>query len=125
MYFPHTEHSSIAWFKLAEFVGRKEKERALYLFRLLVHSISDAALVAQLEGDLLAAFGDEKAVDSYEKAMRAYIATARLSDARLLFERIGQHLIPDLSIQYAKVLEKEPAYFPLESQTGSSEAACN
>lgn len=125
MYFPHTEHSSIAWFKLAEFVGRKEKERALYLFRLLVHSIADTALVAQLEGDLLAAFGDEKAIDSYEKAMRSYIATAKLSDARLLFERIGQYLTPDLSVQYAKVLEKEPVYSPLEFPVGNSETVCN
>jgi hypothetical protein len=119
MYFPHTEQSSIAWFKLAEFVGRKEKERALYLFRLLVHSIADTALVAQLEGDLLAAFGDEKAVESYEKAMRCYLATERLCDARLLFERISGYLIPDLSLQYAKVLQKEGVYtqraFPMES----------
>lgn len=125
MYFPHTERSSIAWFKLAEFVGRKEKERALYLFRLLVHSITDTALVSQLEGDLLAAFGDEKAIDSYEKAMRTYIATGRISDARLLFERIGQYLIPDLSIQYAKTLEIEIVYSPIESPGESSEAACH
>jgi len=125
MYFPHTEQSSIAWFKLAEFVGRKEKERALYLFRLLVHSIADTALVAQLEGDLLAAFGDEKAVDSYERAMRIYIATARFSDARLLFERIGQYLIPDLSVQYARALEREPLFSPLELPVVNSEAACN
>ena len=40
---------SVAWFKLAEFVTRKEKERAFGVYRLLSHSIADRAFAAQLE----------------------------------------------------------------------------
>ena len=50
--------TSLAWFKLAEFVTRGEKERALSIFRLLAHSIRHDALVVQLEGDILLAFDD-------------------------------------------------------------------
>lgn len=63
---------SIAWFKLAEFVSRGEKERALGIYRLLSYSITDAALNAQLEGDILIAFSDERALESYHKAILLY-----------------------------------------------------
>ncbi len=62
------EKMSLAWFKLAEFVIRGEKERALSIYRLLAHSIQSAALVAQLEGDIFLAFNDERAFDSYRRA---------------------------------------------------------
>lgn len=62
------EKMSLAWFKLAEFVIRGEKERALSIYRLLAHSIQNAALVAQLEGDIFLAFNDERAFDSYRRA---------------------------------------------------------
>ena len=63
---------NVAWFKLAEFVGRKEKERALGVYRLLSHSLPDDAFAAQLRGRFLMAFYDEKAVDAYVKAARLY-----------------------------------------------------
>ncbi|MBN2267551.1 MAG: hypothetical protein JW725_04420 [Candidatus Babeliaceae bacterium] len=66
------EKSNIAWFKLAEFITRGEKERALSIYRLLSYSITDQALVAQLEGDILQAFNDERAIDSYQRAIDIY-----------------------------------------------------
>jgi hypothetical protein len=127
MHFSHTEQTSIAWFKLAEFVGRKEKERALYLFRLLMHSLNDQALIAQLEGDLLAAFGDEKAIESYERAVRGYIATQRISHARMLYTAIAAHLVPALALQYERSIEaadtsEQPNQ--LTPPSANSEAAC-
>lgn len=60
-----SEKSSIAWFKLSEFVMRGEKERALTIYRLLMHSIGDEAVAAQLKGDILSYFSDTDAVHAY------------------------------------------------------------
>jgi tetratricopeptide (TPR) repeat protein len=67
-----SEKFNIAWFKLAEFVSRKEKERALGIYKLLIHSLPNDAIAAQLEGDLLLAFHDEKALQSYTRAVELY-----------------------------------------------------
>ncbi len=83
-----SEKFTVAWFKLAEFVGRKEKERALGVYRLLSHSLADDAFAAQLEGDLLMAFGDEKAVDAYQKAARLYEKNSQFDYAALLYEQM-------------------------------------
>lgn len=81
-----SEKYTIAWFKLAEFVARKERERAFGIYRLLVHSLSDAALAAQLEGDLLLAFQDEKASESYKKAITLYEAAGKHMQAAAVYE---------------------------------------
>lgn len=65
------ETQSLAWFKLAEFVGRGEKERALSLFRLLTHSLSDKAFIKKLQAEILASFDDIQA--SYEYIQSAYL----------------------------------------------------
>ena len=41
---------NVAWFKLAEFVARGERERALGLYKLLVHSFDDRALAINWKG---------------------------------------------------------------------------
>jgi len=79
---------NVAWFKLAEFVSRKEKERAFAIYRLLVHSLEDQALSVQLEADLLLAFNDEKALCVYERAAQLYESSGRIIQALLLYERI-------------------------------------
>lgn len=84
-----SRRSTIAWFKLAEFVERKEKERALAIYRLLIHSLSDPAYIAQLEGDLLAAFHDERATESYRRAALVYEKTDRFFAAALAHEQIA------------------------------------
>ena len=63
----NSQKYSIAWFKLAECVGRKEKERALAVYRLLSHSIGDEALTTHLEGDILLSFDDDVAIAKYKK----------------------------------------------------------
>jgi hypothetical protein len=62
----------IAWFKIAEFVSRGEKERALGVYRLLSHSIDDPALAMQLEADILFACNDERCFDVYMRAADEY-----------------------------------------------------
>lgn len=93
-----SEKSSVAWFRLAECVGRKEKERALIMLRLLVHAITDKAYVAQLEGDLLWAFRDERAVDSYKRAIAIYEETHRVQDALQVYEQLIAILGPDVHL---------------------------
>jgi predicted negative regulator of RcsB-dependent stress response len=83
---------NVAWFKLAEFVGRKEKERALSVYRLLSHSLPDDAFAAQLEGDLFLAFcDDERAVDAYQKAARLYEKNGQYDHAALLAVKIARY----------------------------------
>jgi hypothetical protein len=64
---------SIGWFKLAEFVERGEKERALGIYKLLALSIDDLAFAYQLEGDILLAFEDTLASSKYLQAAEHYI----------------------------------------------------
>lgn len=80
---------NIAWFKLAEFVSRGEKERALGIYRLLVHSFNDKALAAQLAGDLFLAFNDHKeACVRYTHAAELYVLEGRIRQAAAVFEHL-------------------------------------
>jgi tetratricopeptide (TPR) repeat protein len=83
-----SDRYNLAWFKLAEFVVRKEKERALGMYRLLIHSLPDEAFSAQLEGDLLLAFNDDKAHDAYLRAARFYEDENRLAHAVAIYEHL-------------------------------------
>lgn len=77
---------SIAWFKLAECVSRREKERALGVYRLLSHSIDDQAFKYQLEGDLLLSFNDtQQAAEKYLHAIHNYKQTDRLFEMAALY----------------------------------------
>lgn len=87
------EKYNIAWFKLAEFVARGEKERALGIYRLLIHSFDDKAFSYQLEGDLLAAFNDESARDKYLAAAQLYHKEGRIDEAVAMYE-VLVYLIP-------------------------------
>ncbi|HSW75651.1 MAG TPA: hypothetical protein VLG50_01290 [Candidatus Saccharimonadales bacterium] len=72
---------NIAWFTLADFVVRGEKERALSMHRLLMHSVQDVAIAQQLEGDILLAFGDEVAFDKYYSAAMLYKQSGKYQQA--------------------------------------------
>ena len=68
------EHQkSVGWFKLAEFIARGEKERALGIYKLLALSINDTAFTYQLEGDILLAFEDQQASAKYFQAAEHYL----------------------------------------------------
>jgi hypothetical protein len=79
---------TIAWFKLAEFVVRKEKERALGMYRLLAYSLPDEGLASQLEGDILLSFADDKAIDAYTKAALSYEKNCKLIQAAAVYEHL-------------------------------------
>jgi tetratricopeptide (TPR) repeat protein len=80
---------NVAWFKLAEFVSRGERERALCLYKLLVHSFDDYALAAQLEGDILLAFNDTKgACQRYRDAAMLFKDAKRLIESAAVYEHI-------------------------------------
>ncbi len=102
---------SIAWFKLAEFVMRREKERALAIYRLLAHSLRDEAFAYQLEGDLLLSFGDDKALASYAKAAALYEQKEEFREAIGLYEHLS--ILAPEGIAYLKKL------FELYSRLGN------
>ena len=82
------DKQSVAWFKLAEYVGRGEKERALALHRLLTHSFHDTAFIKQLEADLLAFFDDRQALNQYIIAAQLYSDNGKFFEAASIYERL-------------------------------------
>ncbi len=79
---------SVGWYKLAEFVVKKEKEKALGILRLLVHSLNDSAFASQLEGDLLSSFQDPKAIDCYVKAAQLFEKSSKTIEAVSVYEHL-------------------------------------
>jgi len=82
------EKYQVAWFKLSEFVKRGEKERALGIYKLLMHSIEDRAFSKQLEGDLLLFFDEPSAIDSYVDAANCYKKNGKLAQATAIYEHL-------------------------------------
>jgi tetratricopeptide (TPR) repeat protein len=73
---------NVAWFKLAECVSRHEKERALGVLHLLVHSLDDVALGYKLEGDVYVSFNEiENAITRYTLAAKEYQREKRFFEA--------------------------------------------
>lgn len=95
-----SNNSCVAWFKLAECVNRGEKERALNMFNLLMHSVKDKALGFQLQGDMLSAFDDPQALECYYHAAEMYIFNQQFIQAIGAYE---QALLID---QSEKTIEK-------------------
>ncbi len=102
-YVPNDKYT-IAWFKLAECVAKGEKEKAFGVYRLLMHSLEDQAYAYQLEGDLLHAFEDERAVEKYAHAAHLYTVTQRYKDAAQLY-MILIFLVPNEQRYVFKLLE--------------------
>ncbi|MBD3272952.1 hypothetical protein GF385_01205, partial [Candidatus Dependentiae bacterium] len=83
-----TKSSCVAWFKLAELVSRKEKEKALNLYRLISHSFEDKAYALQVEGDILWALEDNNALEKYTQAAYLYKKERRLVSATAVYEHL-------------------------------------
>lgn len=83
-----SESYNVAWFKLADFVARGEKERALSVHKLLMHSVQDEAIPYQLEGDILLAFDDESALDRYHVAANLYKKSGKMKQAASVYEHV-------------------------------------
>ena len=79
---------NIAWFKLADFVVRGEKERALSVYKLLMHSVQDSAFSYKLEGDILLAFDDDEALERYHCAANIYKKNKQLQEAISIYEHV-------------------------------------
>jgi len=86
-YVPSDKYT-IAWFKLAECVAKGEKEKAFGVYRLLMHSLEDQAYAYQLEGDLLDAFQDERAIEKYAHAAHLYQTNNRFKEAIALYKEL-------------------------------------
>jgi hypothetical protein len=83
-----SESYTIAWFKIADFVARGEKERALHMYRLLMHSVPEPAISYQLEGDILLAFDDITALERYHKAAHLYKESGKIKQAIAVYEHV-------------------------------------
>lgn len=79
---------TIAWFKLAEFISRGEKEKALGIYRLLALSINDTAFINKLEGDILSSFNDKSAEEKYYKAAVLYQKDEKFIESIAIYENL-------------------------------------
>lgn len=95
--------SNVAWFKLAEFIRRGEKERALSLYRLLIHSISDEPFLKKLEADIWFLFSPKKSEVYYHEAAHAYLKADKKMEALFIFELLGERY-PVSSQYYEQVI---------------------
>ena len=84
-----SESYNVAWFKLADFIAKGEKERALSIHRLLMHSVQDVAIAYQLEGDILLAFDDDAALDRYHVAANLYKKAGKMKQAISVYEHVS------------------------------------
>ncbi len=95
---------NIAWFRLAECISRREKERALGVYRLLSHSFDNVAVGHQLEGDILCAFNDiPGAISLYEKAAQAYENQNQLMQAVAIYDHL--FTLQDSQAYLEKIIE--------------------
>lgn len=99
-----SDKHSIAWFKLAEFVSRGEKEKALGIYKLLMLSIDDPAFAYKLEGDILFAFHDKLALEKYSKSAALYQKDEKFIEAAAIYENLVT-LCPDLDEYINKLIE--------------------
>lgn len=99
-HFPSDKYN-VAWFKLAECVSRGEKEKALGVYRLLSHSLDDAAFASQLAGDILCSFDDSLgAIPHYREAAYLYQKDNRLLEAAAVYE----HLLTLMADKYENLV---------------------
>jgi len=78
----------VAWFKLADLVSRKEKEKALNLYRLLSHSLEERAYALQVEGDILWSLEDNAAIEKYLQAAYLYKKEKKLTSSIAIYEHL-------------------------------------
>ncbi len=94
------EKQSLSWFKLAEFVHKKEKERALNLFRLLTHSLQNKAFIKKLEADILLSFDDQQFIHLYVDAAHLYRMQGHIIEAVSIYQHLT--IINPESIEYVE-----------------------
>lgn len=80
--------TNVAWFKLAELIARKEREKALNVYRLLSHSLEDKAYALQIEGDILKSFDAKDAAEKYQQAAFLYKKEQRWVNAIGIYEHL-------------------------------------
>ncbi len=103
------KEKSVAWFKLADLIARGEREKALSVFRLMAHSLSDRAYALQLEGDILWHLESGNASEKYKQAAFLYQKEKRWIDAIAIYEHLltqdpdSYEILATLLVFYATV----------------------
>jgi hypothetical protein len=97
-----SEKSSVAWFRLAECLKRKERERAFLLYRLLMHSFEDSAFLKKLEGDMWIDFDIQEATNCYIASAHYYKQRNEYHEAYLIYKKL--HDIDSQNSMYVDLL---------------------
>jgi len=81
--------SSIAWFKIANLIERREREKAMSVYKLMTHSLPDRAYALQLEADILLYFDEiQESCAKYIQSAFLYRNAKRWLDAVALYEQV-------------------------------------
>lgn len=104
----NAEKSSVAWFKLAECLKRKERERAFILYRLLMHSFEDNAFLKKLEGDMWLDFDEHEASNCYLSAAHFYKQRQEYYEAYLIYKKLCD--LDSTNTVYQQLLEEVKKY---------------
>lgn len=111
---PAIKNASVAWFKIADLITRREREKALSVYRLLSHSFHDKAYALQLEGDILFFLNDEKAAfEKHKQAAFLYQKEQKWVHAAAIYEQLwtldreNPELIAHLLMFYALIGDQE------------------
>lgn len=91
-------NASVAWFKLAELITRREREKALNVYRLLAHSLEHKAYALQLEGDILWSLDDKAALEKYRQAAFLYHKEKQWVDAAGICEHLYTMNVHDIEV---------------------------
>lgn len=109
-----SKNASVAWFKLADLITRREREKALSVYRLLAHSFQDKAYALQLEGDILFFLNDDKgACEKHTQAAFLYQKERKWVHAASLYEHLwvldpeNPDLIAQLLLFYSIIGDQE------------------
>lgn len=98
------EHKyTIGWYKLSEFVWRKEKQKALSIYKLLALSLQNRGLAYQLEADILMLFQDIKALELYVKSADAYLENKQIIQAISIYEHLNTLAPSELTYYLNKI----------------------
>ena len=113
---------NIAWFRLAEYISRGEKERALGMYRLLCHSFDDPAFARQLEADILWSFNDGMAAEKYAEAAQLYQQDKRILQAAAVYENLHR-LFPEVAV-YTEHLLSLYSHLAIKTKVASYALRC-
>jgi len=109
-------HHCLAWFKIAEALLNREREKAFFYCKLLSHSLSSEAFRSQIIGDIHTCIGEISfALQAYKNAFLLYEKNNNIHGMSIIFFRtlsIDNDFGKSLLQTYLEHLKSYEEYYP-------------